>query len=62
MLTVYHEQLEKQRSNMMVMAIIDLEEHERKIIHTIYEHKWMQALGFSCVAHNSFCVSLKSTN
>jgi hypothetical protein len=47
---------------MMVMAIIDLEEHERKIIHTIYEHKWMQALGFSCVAHNSFCVSLKSTN
>lgn len=39
MLTVYHEQLEKQRSNMMVMAIIDLEEHERKIIHTIYEHK-----------------------
>jgi hypothetical protein len=47
---------------MMMMAIIDLKEHERMTICTIYERKWTHALGFSCVAHSSSCVSLKSTN
>jgi hypothetical protein len=47
---------------MMAMAIINFEKHEKTTVHTIYEHEWTWALGFSCIAHNSSYVSLKSAN
>lgn len=62
MVIVCHKELETQRTNMMAMAIINLEKHERMTIHTMYEHEWTWALGFSCVAYNSFYVNLKSAN
>jgi hypothetical protein len=37
MVTICHEELERQILNMMAMAITDLEEHERMMVHTIYE-------------------------
>jgi hypothetical protein len=46
----------------MAMAIIDLEEHERTMVCTIYECEWMWALGFSYIAHSSSYVNLKSDN
>ncbi len=39
MVIVYHKELERQRINMMVMAIINFEKHERMMVHTIYEHE-----------------------
>ncbi len=39
MVIVRHKELETQRTNIMVMAIINLEKHERMIVHTIYEHE-----------------------
>jgi len=62
MLTICHKKLDRQRSNIMVMAITNLEEHERTMVHTIYERKWTHALGFNYVTHSSSCVSLKPTN
>jgi len=62
MVNIHHEELERQITNMMVMAIIDLEEHERTMVHIIYEREWMWGLGFSCVTHISSCVSLKVAN
>jgi hypothetical protein len=47
---------------MMAMAIIDLGKQEKTMIRTIYKHEWMQALGFSCIAHSSSFVNLKSAN
>jgi hypothetical protein len=41
MVNIHHEELERQITNMMVMAIIDLEEHERTMVHIIYEREWM---------------------
>jgi hypothetical protein len=51
MLTICHKEFKRQRSNIMVMAIINLKKHEKTTIHTIYECKWTHALGFNCVTH-----------
>jgi hypothetical protein len=37
MVTVRHKELERQIINMMVMAIINLKNHERMMVHTIHE-------------------------
>jgi len=41
MVNIHHKELERQITNMMVMAITNLEEHERTMVRIIYEHKWM---------------------
>jgi hypothetical protein len=37
MVTTHHEELERQITNVMAMAITDLEEHGRTTVHIIYE-------------------------
>jgi hypothetical protein len=39
MVTIHHEELEGQRTNMMAMVITNLEEHEKMMVRTLYECK-----------------------
>jgi hypothetical protein len=39
MVNVRHKELERQRTNMKVMVIINLNKHERMTVHTIYKYE-----------------------